>query len=429
MDVLIIGSGGREHALGWAMARSEQTGDLYFAPGNAGTSELGTNTGISATDIASVTRLCRDCDIGLVIIGPEQPLVQGMADELRALNVPVVGPSAAAAQLEGSKSWSKDFMKRHEIPTAEYRVFNAGDLQRALSYVETEGAPIVVKASGLAGGKGAVVCNTIKDAQDTLRLFMEEHSLGSAGDEVVVESFMEGEEASVFVVSDGTTYVLLSSAQDHKRVGDGDTGPNTGGMGAYSPAPVLTPEIMERVVEEIIEPTLRGMTSDGVPYQGILYCGLMITQHGPMVVEYNCRLGDPEAQVILPLLKSDTFELFYRTATGTLSDYRMEVETGVAACVVMASNGYPGAYNTGKIIEGVELAASHAKTMVFHAGTSLENEKLITSGGRVLAVSCTGNDLEEAIGLAYSGCQKIHFEGAFFRFDIGEKSLSRMRTA
>lgn len=428
MKVLILGGGGREHAIGLAVSKSPDMEALFFTPGNAGTAAIGVNLEIAATDIDGVSGLCRKEHIDLVIVGPEQPLVLGMADHLRQNDVAVMGPSAGAARLEGSKSFAKDFMNRHAVPTARYRTFRSDNLDGALSYVDKEGAPIVVKASGLAGGKGAIVCNSVDDARMALRRLMEDCSLGDAGEEVVVESFMHGEEASVFVVTDGNNYVLLPSAQDHKQIGDGDTGVNTGGMGAYSPAPVLTMDVMRRVRAEIIEPTLRGMSDEGTPYQGILYCGLMITDAGPKVVEYNCRLGDPETQVVLPLLQSDALELFYRSATGTLSDYDLRIGPGAAACVVMASDGYPAKYETGRVISGIEVAQNQVQTTVFYAGVRSEGDELFTSGGRVLAVGSTGADLEEAIERAYSGCSQIHFDGAYYRTDIGRKGLARIQT-
>jgi phosphoribosylamine--glycine ligase len=397
MNILILGGGGREHAIGWALARSPDCEKLYFAPGNAGTASLGSNIDISATDGTRILQFCRDQHIGLVVIGPEQPLVLGIADALRAGGVPVMGPSADAAQLEGSKSFAKDFMNRYGIPTAAYRTFSADKQEEALSYMELEGAPIVVKASGLAGGKGAIVCETVEAARDAVLGLMERRMLGDAGDEIVIESFMHGEEASVFVLTDG----------------------------AYAPAPVVTPDLMARIRDEIIEPTLEGMRRDGTVYQGVLYCGIMITEDGPKVVEYNCRFGDPETQIVLPLIKSDVLDLFYRSATGTLSAHNLRVENGSAACVVMASHGYPGGYEVGKSISGIADASTDVHTIIFHAGTRTHGDDLVTAGGRVLSVAATGRDLEEAIRRAYAGCDKISFEGAYYRTDIGRKGLAR----
>jgi len=426
MNVLILGGGGREHAIGWAIQKSQRAESVYFAPGNAGTSSCGINVQLSILDGDAIRTFCDEYTIGLVIVGPEQPLVVGVADVLREARIPVMGPSAAAARLEGSKSFAKDFMQRHNIPTAAHRTFGSHQLADALAFVNEEGAPIVVKASGLAGGKGAIVCMTLDEAQQAVNDLMRDRILGDAGEEVVIESFMSGEEASVFAVSDGENYVLLSTAQDHKRVGDGDMGPNTGGMGAYAPAPVMTQELLDRTCAEIIEPTLTGMKSEGSPYSGVLYCGLMITDEGPQVVEFNCRLGDPETQVILPLISSDVLELFYASATGTIADHKLNIRSGSSACVVLASAGYPGSYETGKRISGLNQNDVTDSVVVFQAGTS-ESElgETVTSGGRVLAVSSTNEDLQGAITKVYQACAEIDFEGVFYRSDIGMKGLSR----
>jgi phosphoribosylamine---glycine ligase len=430
MRTLIVGGGGREHALAWMLRNRLSREELFIAPGNAGTATIGINLDIHAADVLQIENAVSKYAIELVIIGPEIPLVKGLADRLRASSIPVVGPSAAAARLEGSKSFAKAFMSRHGIPTASYRSFSGEDLSEALLYVREEGAPIVVKASGLAAGKGAVVCDTVDEAEEAVRSMLEHKSLGDAGAELIIESFMEGEEASVFVLTDGKDYVLLPTAQDHKRIFDGDRGPNTGGMGAYAPAPVMTDALMERVCSQIVDPTLEGMRNEGYPYMGILYCGLMITAGGPSVVEFNCRLGDPEAQVVLPLIKSDPLELFMSLATQSIADYELELESGSAACVVLVSQGYPGSYEKGAVVTGINRAEAEEHTVVFHAGTTRDpdGERVLTAGGRVLAVTATGSDLNDALERAYAGVNRISFAGCYFRNDIGARGLTRLRS-
>jgi phosphoribosylamine--glycine ligase len=430
MRILVLGSGGREHALCWSLARSPQSADLFAAPGNPGTVQHATNVSSDAipdaADADAVVRFAEEKGIDLVIVGPEQPLVAGVADGLRAADIGVVGPSARAARLEGSKAFAKAFMKKHSIPTAGHRTFAADEEDAARDYLAAYGAPVVVKASGLAAGKGAFVCETEQEAQDALRQIVEERRFGAAGDRIVVEEFMEGEEISVFVFTDGLGYAVLAPAQDHKRLGEGGTGPNTGGMGAYAPAPVLTEGQMKRVVDEIVVPTLVGMTAAGTPYQGVLYCGLMMTEEGPKVVEYNCRLGDPEAQVVLPLLSGDAVDLFSALAAGRFGDLPLHVSGGAAACVVLASDGYPTDYETGFPIEGIEEAEAEPDVTVFHAGTARdESGQLVTAGGRVLGVTARGEDLEAALEKAYHAADRIQFEGKTYRRDIGRKGLGR----
>lgn len=426
MRILIIGSGGREHAITWSLSLSPSQPTLFIAPGNGGTAHLGSNVSLDPSDHDAVLAFVAAEGVDMVVIGPEQPLVEGLADALRHKGIPVVGPSAAAARLEGSKAFSKDFMQRHGIPTAAYRTFQSGQLDEALAFIRAEGAPIVVKASGLAAGKGAIVCETLSDAEAAVTDLLQDGMLGVAGSTVVVESFMQGEEASLFVLTDGADYVLLPTAQDHKRIGECDTGPNTGGMGAYAPAPVMTPARLDEAVKQVVEPTLEGMRAEGHPYQGILYVGLMITAEGPKVVEYNCRLGDPETQVVLPLLATDAVEVFHALATGQLADLEVQLHPGSCACVVMASRGYPGSYEKGKDIQGIPGAGEMDGVVVFHAGTRIANGgTLQTSGGRVLAVSGRGSNLKEALDRAYAGVRSITFDGAVYRRDIGHRGLNR----
>ncbi len=428
MRILLVGGGGREHALARALTQSPGTPELFIAPGNAGTASLGRNVPIAATACGDLVAFAVHEAIDLVVVGPEQPLVLGLVDRLTEAGIAAVGPSAAAARLEGSKAFAKAFMARYGIPTAAYRTFQATEYAAARAYLEQGAVPVVVKASGLAAGKGAVVCTTHEEALKALDEMMLDQCFGEAGAEVVVEAFMEGEEVSLFVLTDGTTYRLLAPAQDHKRVGDGDTGLNTGGMGAYAPAPVLDEALQERVCREIVAPTLAGMAREGCPYRGILYVGLMVTAAGPRVVEFNCRLGDPEAQVVIPLLQSDLLTLFQALVEGRLSEVTPVMRPGACACVVLASAGYPGPYRKGYRIEGVERAEADPDTFVFHAGTARDGAgHLVTAGGRVLAVSARGRDLAEALLRAYHGVEAIRFEGMHYRHDIGQKGLARIR--
>jgi phosphoribosylamine--glycine ligase len=422
MHVLVIGSGGREHALCHALARSPRRPTISCAPGNPGTAALATNVSIDVGDIDGLLAFARDEGVDLTIVGPEAPLVAGLVDRFEAAGLAVVGPTAAAAQLEGSKSFANDFMDRHGIPTATSATFEAFDA--AVAHVEAGGFPVVLKADGLAAGKGVHICATADEARASLREILLDAAYGEAGARVVVEEFMEGEEASVFALTDGTDYVLLSPAQDHKRIGEGDTGPNTGGMGAYAPAPVVTPDVLRAVEKRIVRPVLRGMADEGVPYRGVLYCGLMMTGEGPKVVEFNCRFGDPEAQVVLPLLDSDPLDLFEALAARRLGEAKVTLAGGAAACVVLASEGYPGSYEKGKPITGLDDAPDDV--VVFHAGTAARDGGIVTNGGRVLGVTGFGSDLRAALDAAYAGVEAIRFEGMQFRRDIGQKGLRRL---
>jgi phosphoribosylamine--glycine ligase len=425
MRILIIGSGGREHALARSLSQSSRTEKLFVAPGNAGTASLADNVDLEASEAEALRDFALSEDLDLTVVGPEKPLVAGLVDQFEEAGLAVVGPSREAARLEGSKAFAKSFMQEHGIPTARHRAFDSSETDEARSYLEEHDAPVVVKASGLAGGKGAFVCETLDDAFDALRRIAEERDFGAAGDRIVIEELMRGEEASVFALTDGENYVLLPPAQDHKRIGEGDTGPNTGGMGAYAPAPVVTPKILQQTCRRIIEPTLAGMQAAGAPYRGVLYCGLMVTDEGPKVVEFNCRLGDPEAQVVLPLIETDLVNVFERLAARNLGGVQLRSRPGAAACVVLASDGYPTSYETGFPINGLEASPDDA--LVFQAGTAREgSEKIVTDGGRVLGVTGLGAGLPEALDAAYDAVEHIHFDGMQYRRDIGEKGLKRL---
>ena len=428
MTILVVGGGGREHALAWALARSPRRPRLLCAPGNAGTAACAENVAVDAADVDGLVALAQDRAVDLVVVGPETPLVAGLADRLDEAGVPVVGPSKAAARLEGSKAFAKDVMARHGVPTAASRTFGLGAVDEARAYVEARPLPVVLKADGLAAGKGVVVAETREAARDALAGMLEDGAFGAAGSTVVVEDFLEGEEASVFVLTDGRDYVVLPPAQDHKRIGEGDTGPNTGGMGAYAPAPVVTPDLLARVEAEVVRPTLDGMRAEGHPYRGVLYVGLMITADGPQVVEFNCRFGDPEAQAVLPLLASDPVELFEAVAGGRLAEVSVETRPGAAACVVLASAGYPGPVETGKLVEG--LGPERDDAVVFHAGTARSPEgNVVTAGGRVLGATGLGPTLEDALAAAYAAADAVAFEGKTLRRDIGQKGLRRLGAA
>ena len=419
MNILVIGSGGREHALYWKLSESPQTEQIYAIPGNPG---MGTSAAIALDDHAAILRFVKEHEIGLVVVGPEVPLMNGLVDELEAAGIRAFGPRANAAEIEGSKSFAKDLMKKYGIPTARYEVFTAAEPARA--YIRQEGAPIVVKADGLAAGKGVIVAMTEQEALDAVDAIMEDHSFGDAGARVVIEEFMEGEEASLLAFTDGTTIRPMISAQDHKRAYDGDRGPNTGGMGTYAPAPVMTPEMTERAVEEILKPTIAAMAKEGRIYRGCLYLGLMVTADGPKVVEFNARFGDPETQVVLPLLDSDLAAIMCACADGTLADVPIRWKDGAAVCVVLASGGYPGHYDKGQEIHGLADAEAMG-ALVFHAGTAMKDGKLVTNGGRVLGVVGRGADISSAVDAAYAAATKISFKDAYYRKDIAHRALER----
>jgi phosphoribosylamine---glycine ligase len=420
MKVLLIGSGGREHALAWKIAQSPLLTKLYAAPGNPGIAEEAELVSLDTDDHAAVVAFCKDKAIDFVVVGPEAPLVAGIADRLREAGIAVFGPSAAAAQLEGSKGFTKDVCARFNIPTGAYQRFN--NAPKAKAYVRQQGAPIVIKADGLAAGKGVTVAMTLDEALAAIDDCFE-GAFGAAGAEVVVEAFLDGEEASFFCLSDGKSLLALATAQDHKRVGDGDTGPNTGGMGAYSPAPVMTPDMVERTMKEIIEPTMRGMAEMGHPFQGVFFAGLMITEKGPELIEYNVRFGDPECQVLMMRLKSDLLPILYASATGTLDQVSAEWSEDPALTVVLASKGYPGTYDKATPIAALPTAGDGAK--VFHAGTALKDGQLVATGGRVLNATARGQTVAEAQAAAYGLVDVVDWANGFCRRDIGWRAISR----
>ncbi len=419
MNILVIGSGGREHALFWKLSESPQTGHIYAIPGNPGMGEM---IDISIMDNDAILRFAKEKEIGLVVVGPEVPLMNGLVDDLEKAGIRAFGPRANAAEIEGSKSFAKDLMKKYGIPTARYEVFTEAEPARA--YIRREGAPIVVKADGLAAGKGVIVAMTEQEALDAVDAIMEENSFGDAGARVVIEEFMQGEEASLLAFTDGKVIRPMISAQDHKRAFDGDKGPNTGGMGTYAPAPVMTTEMTERAVEEILKPTIAAMAKEGRPYTGCLYLGLMITSEGPKVVEFNARFGDPETQVVLPLLDGDLVEIMCACADGTLADVPIHWKDGAAVCVVLAAGGYPASYEKGHEITGIADAEAMG-ALVFHAGTAKKDDVLVTNGGRVLGVVGMGADIASAVKAAYNAVERISFQDAYHRKDIAHRALKR----
>lgn len=426
MKVLMIGGGGREHALAWKLAQSPRVDEVLLAPGNAGTArEPGLrNVDVASGDIEGLLAVARREAVELTVVGPEAPLVAGVVDRFQAEGLRIFGPSAAAAQLEGSKAFSKDFLARHNIPTARYQSFT--DVAPALAYLESQGAPIVIKADGLAAGKGVIVAMDMGQARAAVQDMLEDNAFGDAGARVVIEEYLDGEEASFIVMADGDHVLEMATSQDHKRVGDNDSGANTGGMGAYSPAPVVTESVRKRVMREIIMPTIQGMKADGHAYTGFLYAGLMIDDQGaPKVIEYNCRFGDPETQPIMLRLKSDLLELCEAGLDGRLNQYQCQWDDRAAVGVVMAAKGYPQGYRKGDVITGFE-AAQRLGCHVFHAGTrESERGDIETAGGRVLCVTALGDDVKAARDLAYEGVAAMQFEGGFYRHDIAARAIDR----
>lgn len=424
MKVLVIGSGGREHVIAWKLKQSPLVTKLYIAPGNAGTSDCAENVNIKADDIDGLLKFVTESSIDFTVVGPEVPLEKGIVDIFSSKGHRIFGPSKAAARLENSKSFSKDFMKRHGIPTAAYNVFSADESSKAKECLAEAKYPLVIKADGLAAGKGVIICSSHDEAAAAIEDILESKVFGSAGSSIVVEEFLEGSEASIFAICDGSSYVVLPSSQDHKKIGENETGKNTGGMGSYSPAAkVVTPEVLEKVKKRIIEPVLANMKKEGSGFKGCLYCGLMIDKQGdPFVIEFNTRFGDPETQAVLPLVKSDLLEMFMASESGNIDKYKLETDNRYTCCIVLASGGYPDSYETGKKITGLDNIGKDC--LVFHAGTKNNNGDVVSSGGRVLnVVGYSKNGLKEAIDIAYSNAEKIDFDSKYFRKDIAQKGL------
>ena len=421
MNILLIGSGGREHAFARSLAASPRLGQLYIAPGNAGTAQCGTNVALNPLDFPAVKDFIRSNSVDLVVVGPEAPLAAGLADELRAEGIPVVGPGKSGAILEASKDWSKGFMQRHGIPTAAYRSFDEKQLDDALVYVDRHTLPVVVKASGLAAGKGVLICETHEEARTAVTDMLSGDSFGESGKTIVIEAFLQGIEVSVFVLTDGTNYKVLPEAKDYKRIGEGDTGLNTGGMGAVSPVPFADDALMQKVEDRIIIPTLDGLQREGIPFQGFIFLGLMVDQGDPYVIEYNVRMGDPETEVVFPRINSDMVDLMEATAKGSLDQVEFSTDPRTAVTVMLVSGGYPGKYEKGKVITGTEGISD---SIVFHAGTKMDGGALKTNGGRVIAVTSLGEHLSQALQTSFRNAEAIQFEGKYYRKDIGQDVLN-----
>ncbi len=421
MKILIVGSGGREHVLAWKIKQSSLTKEIYCAPGNGGISQVAECVDIKADDIPALVQFAKEKEIDLTVVGPEVPLVAGIVDIFEQEGLKIFGPCREAAQLEGSKIFAKEFMYDCNIPTANFEKFDniksARDAVRRIAY------PVVIKADGLAAGKGVMICQTLEEAEKAIDEIMAQKIFDEAGQQIVIEECLEGEEVSILAISDGEQYCLLDSSQDHKRIFDDDVGPNTGGMGAYSPAPILTEKLYKAIENRVIEPVIRGMQRNGTPFKGVLYAGLMITSEGPMVLEFNVRFGDPETQAILPRMQGDIVELMLASCEGRLEEVELEWDKKSCVCVVVSSGGYPGEYEKGKEISGLKDAEEAEDTFVFHAGTKKEGNKIVTSGGRVLGVTSLGSGIEKAIEQAYKAVDKINFERCFFRRDIGSKAF------
>lgn len=422
MNILLLGSGGREHALAWKMVQSPMCQQLYIAPGNAGTALCGTNINMSVTDFDAIKQFVIDKKIGLVLVGPEEPLVKGIVDMFRKdmslQHVAIIGPAQYGAQLEGSKAFAKQFMMRHNIPTARYREFDATNYEEGIPYLQAHALPIVLKADGLAAGKGVLICQSHVEAIAEFELMLQQSKFGEASKRVVVEEFLDGIEMSAFVVTDGKNYVLLPEAKDYKRIGVGDTGLNTGGMGAVSPVPFADDAFMQKVITKVVEPTVKGLEKENIDYKGFVFVGLIKVGDEPMVIEYNCRMGDPETEVVMPRLQSDLVELLVATANGTLDAFKIEQDPRAACTVVAVSGGYPGSYEKGYVIAGLDEAVP-ADSIVFHAGTATKDGKVVTSGGRVLCVTSYGNSISDAVGKSKKVLKQISYEDLYFRKDIG----------
>lgn len=420
-NILLIGSGGREHTIAWKLSQSPLLDHLFIAPGNAGTSTVGTNIAINGNDFESIRKFVIENGIDMVVVGPEEPLVRGIHDfflaDVQLKNIPVIGPQKAGAELEGSKDFAKQFMIRHNIPTAAYQTFTKETLTEGIAFLKTLNPPYVLKADGLAAGKGVIICEIINEAEAELTEMLAGQKFGNASAMVVIEEFLDGIELSVFAITNGHEYLVLPEAKDYKRIGEGDTGSNTGGMGSISPVPFAGTEFMQKVEDRVIKPTVEGLQKDGIPYQGFLFFGLMNIKGDPFVIEYNVRLGDPETEAILPRIKTDLLEIFLATANGSLSGIQLEIDERTSACVMLVSGGYPGEYAKGRVISGLENVKS---SLVFHAGTSNENNKIVSAGGRVIAVTSLGQDINLAVSQSLESASLITFENSYFRRDIGK---------
>jgi phosphoribosylamine---glycine ligase len=422
MKILVIGSGGREHAICWKLAKSSLVDKLYAAPGNAGIFRHAELANIRVDDIGNLLRFAMEKSIDLTVVGPEVPLALGIVDRFEAERLKIFGPTKLAAEIEASKAYAKQFMRKYHIPTASYMVFE--DMKEALRFVKGSSYPLVIKADGLAAGKGVSIVKNYELAEKTIKNMMQKRQFGAAGAKIVVEDFLVGEEASVFAFTDGKHVLPLIPSQDHKRVGDGDTGPNTGGMGAYAPVPFVSDKVQKDILDLVLEPTVAGMAEEGRPFRGLLYAGMMITDKGPKVIEFNCRFGDPETQALLPLLKTDLAMIFQAVVNGTLADEVLEWEDAYAACVILVSGGYPGEYESGKEIHGLK-DIKDSDALVFHSGTKFEARRFLTNGGRVIGIVGVDEHLESAVARAYETNEKIRFEGKQFRSDIGYKAWTK----
>lgn len=421
MNILLLGSGGREHALAWKLSQSSKCSKLFIAPGNAGTSQCGTNVAISATDFDAIKKFCDSNTIEMIVVGPEDPLVKGVYDYFKtnSSSISVIGPSHEGAKLEGSKAYAKAFMKRHNIPTAAYAEFDANNYEEGVAYLKNHSLPVVLKADGLAAGKGVLICQSHEEALTEFEQMIQQSKFGDASKKVVVEAFLDGIELSMFALTDGKNYVLLPEAKDYKRIGEGDTGLNTGGMGAVSPVPFADAVFMKKVTDTIIKPTIDGLYKDNITYKGFVFFGLIKVGNEPMVIEYNCRMGDPETEVVMPRLKNDLVDLFIATQNGTLGSTKIEHDSRVACTVMAVSGGYPGDYKKGIEIKGLGGKTVSGDTMVFHAGTTVQNDKIVTAGGRVLCATSYGDSIGDAINKSKQTLADIEFDGMYFRKDIG----------
>jgi phosphoribosylamine--glycine ligase len=426
MKVLILGSGGREHAIAWKLSQSQKVEKIYCCPGNAGTEKIYQNVNISLKDFSGLVKFVKDNNVNLTVVGPEAPLSEGIVDYFNKFQLLVFGPRQKAAEIESSKAFAKDLMNKYNIPTARYKIFTEFQYDEIRKYIREHEFPIVIKADGLAAGKGVIIANSYEVSDSAITEIVKNKSFGSAGNKIVIEEFLSGEEASVFAITDGKDFITLPAAQDHKRIFDNDEGKNTGGMGAYAPTGLITEKMLDEVIEKIIKPTLKGMTLESRSFTGCLYCGLIITKDGPKVIEFNCRFGDPETQAVLPLISSDFFDLLYLSAIGKIKDYKIKLHDSTAVCVVLASKGYPDIYETAKIIYGLDtFTEENDDVFIFHAGTKTHEEKILSSGGRVLGVTTLvkGKDLTSAMNKSYQYINKISFDGMQYRTDIGKKGL------